>query len=881
MANLTVLEDDNFFEADMNFQQKQKDIKNTNPFYVSNNNELVADAYKFQRVLGLCLKDSVKLESSFDTKNIYNKNMTEEELNELSKYYTLLPVTIKVINNKLHHQCAIVLSGDNLQRFNSSNILLNILELVIPFLEINENQLRIYSKLYESDIDFERIAMSYTLCQYYNCDTNNYIVLDRLSKMINDSKESSYWSNYYHCQLNITDLFNSRGFQFKEKMGSIQDKDAKEAIDKLMNTGTKTEYDVAENPSNTFKKETFTDASSGLKKKNYKLYKMGITTDRNSEKQIQELFNSITDKKLLFNLYNSLLFSKEYCHVAINNPSILTKMKPFFQNKFMAFYNYAFSYAFTCMYLEECIVKTNTQNSNRYVFNLNTANQLPFFPYCHENIHLNPYCTLLVSDKAVSSNDNCQGLPMITNYNDYGIDSQVGFNNKMNIFTTGLPDKSIFDGLETEPNSKKWKHFAIGGSIIPACAQKRSPLIDQVTTPDMSFGEKYTRFFNEYYSESDIDIMCNSQSVFQYMDNVNNLINVVKKNLASVIGSDSIANTVTVEAHKTLCVLINPKFIEYSLQSFGTVEYVTENLKSPEIKERLYEEYFSVKRESNKKFRKQFSSNNKLYEDFYKIVSLDDMNVMVTSYEPNKDSKPIYDSDTCVYLNDILPEDKQVPSSENIQVMKISENIKFKVRSPHLNHSLEIFRTKYNDYFSSVARFHLSCVRGYFDGETTFLLPSCVSALMTFTNIDYKYFSGSRDPIEIINKYRMRGFGTIVNEVEKSYIVKYNSTVEKWKKLFNFNPNKKNMGSVKLNSDLYKPVKTLGLVTGVPNTYIDLNPSYISTIDEYNDYYKINYGYDSKNSKVDFLKMRGIKSDGNIEQLKKWVLEAAYDELSK
>jgi hypothetical protein len=30
-------------------------------------------------------------------------------------------------------------------------------------------------------------------------------------------------------------------------------------------------------------------------------------------------------------------------------------------------------------------------------------------------------------------------------------------------------------------------------------------------------------------------------------------------------------------------------------------------------------------------------------------------------------------------------------------------------------------------------------------------------------NLDYKYFAGSQDPINIINKYRMRGFGCWLN----------------------------------------------------------------------------------------------------------------------
>ncbi|ARF09784.1 hypothetical protein Indivirus_3_33 [Indivirus ILV1] len=894
--------DENFFETDLSNCDRLQTTsdRSSNPYYIKNNNqiELSKDIYyKYSRVLGLCLKNEISENntSTFDIRKIYNMYTSNDELQELTKYFTLVPISLKVINNKFHQQCVLNIKKEILQMF--TNISLESEELVIPFPDINEKQLKVYSTLYESDYDFNSILMGYTLYQYYNCETYKNIVLERLSRMTTDLRESNYWSNPYHCMINITEVFSNRFFRFKEKLPShikasinsnqsgIQDPVLRNTITKIFGESTaKSEYDLNDN--NIYRKMKFTDASSGITKKgkNYKLYRIDNTSCTLSKGQINELFQSTSDMKLLFNLFNSLLLSKEYCHLAINNPVVLTTMKPFFQNKFSAFYNYIFAYAWMCMYLEECIVKTRTKNTNRYVFEINTASQLPFFPYCHENIHLNPYCALLVDEQILSSNDNCHGIPMIINYKEYGIDTQSGFINKMNIFTSGKQDISIFDGLSTiSPTSKKWKHFAVGGSIIPACAQKKSPLVDLVSTYDMSHTEKYTRFFNEYYSESDIDIMCNSNSVFQFMDNVNELVNVIKTNLVKLNGSSqNIAESVNIETHKSLCILINTKFIELEMNNFGTVDHIINNLTSPEIKERFYEEYFSIKRDNNKKNRKEYSgSNNKLYEEFYKIVSIDDMNIMITTYEPDKDHYSMYDSDTCIFLNDILPKDQQVSSEKNIQVMRISENIKFKIKSPYLKHSLEVFRTKYPDYFSCVARFHLPCVRGYFDGETTYLLPSCVTALMTFTNIDYKYFSGSKDPIEIINKYRMRGFGTIINDREKSSMVKYNNSIEKWKKLLAFSTDKKYMGPTKVNTDLFKPIKTLNLPITIPSVYRTVDFTYVTNLEEYYNYFKNNYGYDSKTSRIDFLKFSAIKPDGNIEQLKRWVLESAFDELSK
>ena len=44
---------------------------------------------------------------------------------------------------------------------------------------------------------------------------------------------------------------------------------------------------------------------------------------------------------------------------------------------------------------------------------------------------------------------------------------------------------------------------------------------------------------------------------------------------------------------------------------------------------------------------------------------------------------------------------------------------------------------------------------------------------MTLINIDYKYFAGSKDPIEIINKYRQRGYSLPLNDSE-SLLTKLN-----------------------------------------------------------------------------------------------------------
>ena len=92
------------------------------------------------------------------------------------------------------------------------------------------------------------------------------------------------------------------------------------------------------------------------------------------------------------------------------------------------------------------------------------------------------------------------------------------------------------------------------------------------------------------------------------------------------------------------------------------------------------------------------------------------------------------------------------------------------------------------------------------------MLPSCIGACMTLTNIEYKYFAGSKDPIEVINKYRQRGFTTILNDKERIKMIKYSHDVEKWKDLYEIHGlNKRDTDRIfrplDINSKLFRTAK--------------------------------------------------------------------------
>jgi hypothetical protein len=56
---------------------------------------------------------------------------------------------------------------------------------------------------------------------------------------------------------------------------------------------------------------------------------------------------------------------------------------------------------------------------------------------------------------------------------------------------------------------------------------------------------------------------------------------------------------------------------------------------------------------------------------------------------------------------------------------------------------------------------------------------------MTLYNLDIKYFTSNICPVEILNKYRQRGFGVFVNKYEKIKIMDYSSKNTFWKIKYN------------------------------------------------------------------------------------------------
>jgi hypothetical protein len=179
-----------------------------------------------------------------------------------------------------------------------------------------------------------------------------------------------------------------------------------------------------------------------------------------------------------------------------------------------------------------------------------------------------------------------------------------------------------------------------------------------------------------------------------------------------------------------------------------------------------------------------------------------------------------------------------------------------------------------------VSQFHLPCVRAFYDGSNVYMTPSCISAHLTYMNIDYKYVAGSTEPMEIINKNRMRGFGTWLNETEIKDLMKYSLHVPFWYNIYN-NSNKKsiidlNTGSLLSCHKLFHP--------RLVNKDQYNNVEQVNLNNCYNDDFKGNeiisiydLAEESILSQLGIHKFVTINSNGFVKPLQKWIIEAYYN----
>jgi len=666
--------------------------------------------------------------------------------------------------------------------------------------------------------DFDR----YTLDNIYNSlilsvyFDNNF---KNLEIKIKNLEESNYWEMPYNCLSNLTEPFKDRKFLKKRTFINKESQDNEDYLNMI------------------HKQKKYVDASNNNGKNGYKYYMISHSCNYSKE-DIFKMLETL-DNMNRYYLFTNLMVSKKYCHLVVNNEKVLDLMKDELLSKAPLF-RYLLGYAWLRFYFEESIKKRNINIKDDFIFDINTASKLPIFPFDIKFPKMNPYMPIMVSDDVLMPQNNIGSVKNYIGLNTHGICNLDEFKHRLNLFVSNNSKINLFNNIEWE----KWQ-ISISGSIMTACLQKQNPLekIFNEDTPD----ERFIRYVKEYYATSDIDIMIKHENIFEYMQSVKHFYNQIVVNMFK--------SNIKLNRLFQLHYFVNFNWIKKNMVNQNiTFEEIYKNIDDNKIillfKPFIEDDYKKYIETELKDFNEEEKENlKKQYPDYFK-----EFDELVIKIHINTNSE----------------------NTENT----IKINYKYRITSPYLNHPLEIFKINGPCQMGIVSQFHLPCVRAFYNGSNVYMTPSCISAHLTYMNIDYKYVAGSTEPMEIINKNRMRGFGTWLNETEIKDLMKYSLHVPFWYNIYN-NSNKKsiidlNTGSLLSCHKLFHP--------RLVNKEQYNNVEQVNLNNCYNDDFKGNeiisiYDLTEESilSQLGIHKFVTINSNGFVKPLQKWIIEAYYN----
>jgi hypothetical protein len=753
-------------------------------------------------------------------------NIDEKVYEEVSKNLMLKKVSINILKTKMHYNSMTILSSTVLEKYNIFKYKLDENNMVITMLSSNYTKLENYLNQF--------ITVNFLENIYNTIIFNNFfkVIKFNIRNLINSSTEINFWENYDNL-ISLNMAFTKRTFKFDRL--TITDMKLNDAID----SAEKEDYLKSSNITFT----SMTDMLNGRVKNRFVIR----DTKQFTKDDIFHIFNALTSYNDMFFLFAHMLITKDYAHLVLNNQKVLVFMAHIMKKHYNLF-RYLIGYAWITFYINESIKKSHVKTTDEFIFDINTAHVLPTYNYSHVFHNYNPYSAVLLGN-TVLSHDNICGIPDYKERTIRGICNLDNFKVNMNLFTTGNKDNDLFQDINFGNN------IAITGSIMTACLQQYHPLLD-IFTGDIH--QKTIKFYDEYYSKSDIDIMVKTSDTFEYIEIVNRIYKQVVINIIKLNPSNAKPEHTKLVLNKKANFFVSEQFIRDLKFDDSYIKDISEAI-----------EYVRKNANTNKDIRNQLYS---IYTD--KIIS------------------PVLNDETKTKYTEFFDDNVEfaVTVNKTNQDVTLIVNYKYNIKSPHLLHNLELFQVRYDDFFATVAKFHLPCVRAYYNGSNVYMTPSCITAHMTYMNIDYKYFSGTQDPIEIINKYRLRGFGTWLSENERKQYIAYSKKVTFWSDMLNINNNDNcSYGDIDINNMFFKP-RLYQEDYYINSNPVDLNSRYeekeqkntnINNIKNYADLKSVQKVATYLSSDLESLifNRTTINQNGSVNKILKWLIDAVYDNM--
>ena len=695
--------------------------------------------------------------------------------------------------------------------------------------ELNQSQLETYLEIYENN---EKDTLS-KFIEFLSIVSYNQINPDRFSvkKKINLLLDglSEYWEDPHNCNYTLTDKFNKR------KFNNINYNGFDTNVIKNINSNFEINWNAREiNYLNDIIK--FNDWKEMCIQKYY----VPSTKSEFDSSDIIQIYNQLPSEYTKYMFVSNMLCSRTYCHLILNNKEFLEISRPLF-DKYKLVFKYLIGYAWITLKNEEYHIYHKMTDEDRIVFDIDTIGLLPIYPFTFDDINQNPYACLLIDSNIMGIRKNCLTMEMMRDYSKYyGVCNSVEFKRRLNIFVNnGINKPGILNNID-------WDCCAISGSVVTACGMKRNPLMDICKT-DNNMGiitdNDLSNYFFHYYNESDIDLICNKKSIYDFIDVVNSFVSKTKLSY----------NNISVSNIHTATIILSDEFILENLEAinkalgfdstdFVNVAFVKSNFSNPEIKKYFYSKYYLEWKKEQIEYLKKENKNTTdgLIQDYLKPIPEEEFRLYTLDYELDGNVYTTQDYEKYFYSSTNLSTNSNMDKPKLIMA-KLSESIRFKVSNPNTK-TLEIFKSRDANFFSVVSRFHMGFVRAFWNGKTLKCLPSYISSMMLQFASDYKYFASIRDPIEIVNKYRSRGFGIILNDYEKLHMAYYNSSTIKdndananWIKMYKVNIKSKQsveniFGVKKSSDDIFKPSKYF---IGIPDDcFKNISHDTVSGFDE-------------------------------------------------
>ena len=103
-----------------------------------------------------------------------------------------------------------------------------------------------------------------------------------------------------------------------------------------------------------------------------------------------------------------MICSRSHCHLILNNCELLEIIQPMIE-KYKVVFKYILGYAWLTLRQEEVSTRNKLKDNDRIIFDIDTVNKLPIYPFGLDDINQNPYACILLDNELMNLKENCLG----------------------------------------------------------------------------------------------------------------------------------------------------------------------------------------------------------------------------------------------------------------------------------------------------------------------------------------------------------------------------------------------------------------------------------------------------------------------------------------